>query len=492
MNGIAQFAQFFSTLVFFPLLVSAFGTGQYGVYVIALSVTSLALIFDFGIGASTVRFVAERLSLEDVTGFWRVVATATALLFLVGALASLVIAGIGVVAGSVFNVTPEQATLLRTLLFIGAAMQLWYWPTSVAAHVLNGLERYDLVARTSLLSTLGNVGAIGLVLLSDSGPVTLMALGAVVMVSASLINIVTLWFVGPEKGLAGLPSRPVAREIIASGTPVFMVSIAQFLNKEQVDRLVIGVAIGPTGVVMYEIAAKLSMLIGQIATLPISSVLPVASGAAARGDWDALRTLFMKGNRYITIAITPFVIVLAVVAGPFIQAWFGSGYENSISIAYLLIAAQLFFPPLLMGGPILTGAGRLGAWVPRAAFLALTNLILSVLLVGPLGPSGVALATLVASLLELPLFARFMLREMDVSFSDWFKTAWAGYAMLPIPAALVWVLVQGPLGDSLPGIGVAAALAVGAYWCGVYAILLSSEERRGLARRAKRLLAERA
>ncbi len=492
MNGVAQFAHLISTLVFFPLLVSAFGAAEYGVYIIALSVTSVALIFDFGIGASTVRLVAERLSLDDVSGFSRVVATAGALLLLVGALVALVIGGVAMAAGALFNVTPEQADLLRRLLFIGAAMQLWYWPTSVAAHVLNGLERYDLAARTSLFTTLGNVGAIALVLVSGAGPVALMLAGAVVMVASSFLNIATLWVVRPARSLAGLPSRPVAHEIVSSGIPVFMVSVAQLLNREKVDRLVIGIAIGPTAVVIYEIAAKLSMLIGQVAIVPTSALLPVVSGAAARGDDEALRALFVKGSRYITIAIVPLVVVLAAVTAPFIGMWFGEGFEGSIPVAYLLIAAQLFFPPLLVGDPILTGTGRLRVWVPRAFFLALTNLSLSIVLVGPLGPAGVALATLVSSLLELPLYAHLMLRETGVPLRDWLRTAWPAYGLLPLPAGVGWLLVQGPLGQSFPGIGVAAATAVLIYWLAAYALVFNPLERKRLGQRIRRLLTERA
>lgn len=486
MNGLAQFAQVFSTLIFFPLLVRAFGTAEYGVYVIAVSVASMTQMLDLGVGASTVRLVAQRLSSRDVTGFSRVVSSSAMLLALIGIAVAGLMFAVGYAAGWLFSVTEEQAVLLQTLLWVGAAMQVWYWPSSVAAHVLHGLERYDLAARTSVFSTLANVGSIGLVLYLDAGPVVLMALGALVMVAGSLLNIATLWAIGPTRRLVCPPSGVVAQEIIASGMPVFMNSVAQFLNREQVDRIVIGVALGPAVVAIYDVAAKLSMLIGQVAVLPTSAVLPVVARAVARGDDRALRALFLRGGRYITFAIVPLVVVLAVLAGPFIDVWFGAEFGESILVAQLLILGQLLYPPLLMGDPILTASGRLGSWIPRSYAIAAVNLGLSIALVRPLGPAGVACATLLSSLVELPLYARLMLRETGVTLSAWLRFTWAGYLPLPLTglaaAVMAWLLPPNFMGIAVSGI-----VALVLYAVCVWALVLSEGERASFLLRARSL-----
>jgi len=491
MNGVAQFAQILSTLVFFPLLVSSFGTGNYGVYVIALSVAGMARMFDFGIAASTVRMVANRMSVGDDAGFARVVSSSAVLLGLVGLGVGAVIVALGTVAGRIFNVTPEQAQLLTTLLYIAAAMEVWYWPTSIAAHVLNGLERHDLAARTSVLSTIANVGTIGIVLYTGAGPVRLMLLGAVVMVIASLANLITLRMLLASQRLVCLPGRAECREILSTGAPVFVNGVAQYFNREQVDRLVIGIAIGPSAVVLYEVAAKLSMLIGMVAVLPTSAVLPVVSRAVAEGGRSALRGLFLKGGRYITIAIAPLVIILAVLAAPFIDAWFGGEFAGSVPIAVLLILGQLLYPPLLIGDPILTGTGRLGAWVPMSILIALVNVGVSIALVGRLGPVGVALGTLIASLVELPLYSRLLLRETDVPLGLWVRTAWVGYLPLPVAGVVAACVSAVTVSLGLLGVAVAGACALAAYWLCVWLLVFSAAERERFFERLRRLLAAR-
>lgn len=486
MNALAQVASVFSTLVFFPLIVQAFGLGEYGVYVIATSAAGFVLMFDLGIGVSTVRLVASKLHAADLKGFAEITSTSLLLLTLLGVLFAGLVAGLAFVSSMVFNVTSEQADLLRRLLFIAAGTQLLWWPSSLAVHALNGLERYDLTARASVASTIASVAAIGVVLFTESGPVVLMALGAVVVGITGLVNLTALFRAKPAGRLFGVPRLAVAKEIVAGGVPVFAVSVAQFLNKEQIDRLVIAVFIGPAAVVVYEVAAKLSMLITQVAGLPTSALLPVVSGMVARRDAAGVRSLFLDGGRYVTLLVAPVVITLAALAGPFISVWFGGQMQSSTSIAHLLILTQLFFVPLLVGDPILTGTGRIKLWVRWAGVVALTNLGLSIILVRSMGPTGVALATMVASLVELPLFASLILRELDIPVREWFGSVWRAYALLPLPALLALGLARTALGSSLLGLLVCGGASLLAYWCFAWWWALAAEERATVLSRVHR------
>jgi len=485
MNGIAQFASLVSTLVFFPLLVRSFGVEEYGVYVIALSVTGTMGMFDLGIGASTVRLVARHASLSDDEGFARTVSSAVGLLAIMGVVVALVVAGMGLYVESIFKISAAQATLLRTLLFIGAGSQIWYWPATVASHVLGGLERYDIIARTSVMTTVANVLAIGIVLITGAGPIALMWLGVGTMVAGSLVNIAALRGLHAGMRLAHLPSRPVIKEILAGGFPIFVASIAQFLNREQMDRLVIGMFIGPAAVVVYQAASKLSSLVGQFTMLSTSAMLPVASGMVAREDSGALRELFIRGSRYVSLAVAPIAVTLLVLAGPFIQAWMGTGFEGSIIVAQLLILSQLFVPLYQVGDVVLIGKGRFSAWLPRGITLALLNLALSLVLVRPLGILGVALGTLVSGLLELPFYAPLILRETGASVREWLGPAARPYLLLSV-AVLVGLAAQSlGITASLFGVVLAGIAAVGAYWAAAYGLALSADEKAALVSRVR-------
>ena len=151
------------------------------------------------------------------------------------------------------------------------------------------------------------------------------------------------------------------------GIPIFAVGFTQFINREQTDRLVVAIILGPAAVAIYEVAAKLSMLVTQVIGLPISAILPVASRMAAKDDDDGLRNLFVRGSRYITLAVLPIIVALIVLAGPFIRSWFGPGFETSIQLARLLVLAQVFVPLYLIGDLVLMGKGRIALWVPSGS-----------------------------------------------------------------------------------------------------------------------------
>lgn len=486
MNGIAQVASVLSTLVFFPLLYRAFGADDFGIYIIASTVMGVAVMFDFGIGTSTVRHIAEKVALDDLPGYATIVSSAAALLAMLGLVAAAVVALVGVVSASLFNVTAQQAELLTTLLLIGALMQVWSWPAATAVHVLGGLERYDLVARTAVIATLGNVAAIGMVLWVGAGPLVLMLASAVVMVAGSLVNFATLWRVSPRRDIVA-PDRRAARSIVIGGLPIFAVGFTQFLNKEQTDRLVVAVVLGPASVALYEVAAKLSMLITQFTSLPVSAVLPLASGMAARGDRDALRDLFVKGSRYISLVVVPVAVTLIVLTGPFVNAWFGPGFDTSVAVARMLIAAQLFVPLYLIGDIILMATGRFSLWVRPGFVLAAANLVLSVVFVQSYGLVGVAFGTLLAGLLELPVYGRMILRETGATVREWLGAGLAAYALAPLAALVAFGMSATPLARSLVGLAVCGALAVGAYWLAAYAIALSDSERTLLRARLSRM-----
>ena len=487
MNGMAQAATILSTLVFFPLLYAAFGPGDFGVYIIASTVTGIAVMFDFGIGTSTVRHVAERIALRDLEGFSVVVSSTAALLAVLGVVVAVVVVVVGLSAGLLFNVTAEQEELLTRLLLIGGVMQLWSWPAATAVHVLGGLERYDLVARTSVLATLGNVMAIGLVLLMDAGPVQLMFASAAVMVAGSLMNFWSLWRVTPARRLVA-PEYATARELVRGGLPIFAVGFTQFLNKEQADRLVVAVVLGPTSVALYEIAAKMSTLITQVTALPVSAVLPLASGLSARRDTAALRDLFIKGSRYISMIVAPIAIILIVLAGPFVRAWFGPGFETSVIVAQMLIGAQLFVPLYLVGDIILMATGRFSLWVRPGLLLAMTNVVLSVVLVRYVGLVGVAFGTLLAGLLELPVYARIILPETGATARQWLGAALPAYALVPLAALVAYAAAQTSLSLSLGGVAVCGGLALAAYWLAAYVVVLTAGERTLLRARMARLV----
>jgi len=464
-NAVAQAATMLSTLVFLPLLVRSFGLPVYGVMALSTSVSGYAVLLDLGVSATLVRMVAERTARADHRGVSRAMFSATGIYFVLGATVALIMTVLGIFAGAVFRVTPAEADLLRTLLWIGAATQLLFWPTSAARDALAGLQRHDLTSGTALFVVIVDIAGTIYVLATHQGPVALLAIRAVEVVLAALLNAGLLLMVLPKAAHHLSASIEDVRAILRSGSSIFVLQIAQVMSRQQTDKVVLGIFLGPAAVALYEIAAKLNSLISTFIGLTVSAILPVAAELHAGERHGELRSLFLRGTKIVATLAAPLVTILIAIAAPFIAAWCGPGYEQAVPVAQILLLSQVLLPLYQLGDQILIGKDKFHLWVPGGVTMAAVNVVLSVVLVQTLGLVGVAIGTLSAVVLEFPWYAAVFSKEMDLPIGEWLrKTAWPMYPLLVVPAALGFLGGQTALGGSLLGLALVAAVAAAAYW----------------------------
>jgi len=357
-------------------------------------------------------------------------------------------------------------------------LQLWYWPASTARHALAGLQQYRFQATTASLSQILGAVATLVVLISGQGPLVLALANGAVMIAMSLADI---WYArrclrgsGRPNGLSFAAMRSLVRE----GLPIFGIQIADMVMKQQTDRLVVGVFLGAAAVALYEVAAKLSTLITQATGILVSATLPVASELNAQQRHASMNALFLRGSKYVVLLMSPLIVSATLLAGVFITAWLGPGFAASVPVARALMLAQFFVPLYVVGDSVLIGKKRFSKWLPFALTLAAANLVFSVVLVQRFGLIGVALGTLIACLLELPLYARLVLRELDISTADWLRTSTLpAYPLLVLPAAICVLALQVVGVHTIVGTVVTGSLALLAYWVVAYFLALSADER---------------
>jgi O-antigen/teichoic acid export membrane protein len=480
-NAGAQLVSVLTTFILLPILMRAFGVANYGLFLLAASVSAYAYLLDLGIGVVLIRRVSERVATgrkSDVPGL---LFSAATLYACIGVLAATLLVVAGRFAGVLFNVTPAQATLLEQLLWVGAALQLWYWPASTARHALAGLMQYGFQATTSAISSVGGALATVAVLVAGKGPLWLAIANGAVMIAVSLAD---MWFLRRRLRGTGRPRRlswSTMKSLVLEGLPIFGVQIADMIMKQQTDRLVVGVFLGAAAVSFYEVAAKLSQLISQASAIMVSAVLPLASSLNAQKRVESMRSLFLNGSKYITLVMSPLILSATMLAGPFITQWLGPKFAASVPVAQALMLAQFFVPLYVMGDSVLISRNRFSKWLPFSLFLAAANLVLSVVLVLNYGLIGVAVGTLIACLLELPLYARLVLRELELPAARWLRTATLpAYPLLLVPAALCGAALATPITTSLWGVVLAGTVSLAAYWALAYFVALSNEDRRRL------------
>lgn len=478
-NGVAQFAAMLSALVFMPFLVKGFGAENYGLYLLATSVSGYAGLLDLGIGASVTKFTAESSATSDSEKASTVVSSAVAFYTVVGVVVAAIMLLLALNSGQVFRVSADGARLLRNLFLAAVAWSLWSWPANTAVAVLAGYQRYTRSATASLIAVVGNIGVTIAVLATHQGPLALMLGNYAVWFCTGVLQI--LWArqaMRPATVAAKYVHLDGLRSMFGFAWAIFVLQVCTVIVYQQTDRLVLGVFLGAAAVALYEAAGKFQGLVSQITAFAVSAVMPVASQFDAQGRKDSLRSLFLRGSKYALALVNPIVIVLMVVAHPLLEVWLGARFASYALAAQILISHQLLTSGAAVGGSMLGGLGLVKRRVPYAVGIATLNLTLSLLLVRPLGILGVVLGTAIPYFIDYPFHIRILLKATDVTFAEWLRrTVLPTYPLLIVPLALSLWLRTTVLHTSIVGIAAIGAASVGAYWLAFLGLGLEPHER---------------
>jgi O-antigen/teichoic acid export membrane protein len=164
----------------------------------------------------------------------------------------------------------------------------------------------------------------------------------------------------------------------------------------------------------------------------------------------------------------PLCAALAGCAAVLLKAWMGPDYVAAAPVLQALLAGFAVSIFNHAGYSAMLGMRRIGGLLPRYYIpQAVLNLGLSLALVGPLGPLGVALGTAIPALALEYVFVRYLLRTVDLSGSAFFGSSvlpvlWPVVAFVPLALAYA---VMGPEWLGLVPLAAACGLAYAAlFW----------------------------
>ena len=318
---------------------------------------------------------------------------------------------------------------------------------SLIAGALNSLHRFAAAAATPILLNLCLIGAI--LWLTPYVPTAGHALAWGVAV-AGIVQFLWLSWAVLRAGLPlGLPaprlSAPVKRLLILMAPAAIGAGVVQI-------NLVIDIVLAsllPEGSVSYLFYAdRLNQLpIGVVGVAVGTALLPLLSRQVAKGDGAAAHH---SQNRAIEVAVLlalPAALALFVIADPVIAVLFERGAfgpAETQATAYALRAYVVGLPAYVLIKVLAPGFfARQDTRTPvKIAVAALVvNLVLNLILMGPMKHAGLALATAIAAWLNVGLLGWVLIRRGHLQADARLKRSLprAGLAALLMAAAL-WFL----------------------------------------------------
>jgi O-antigen/teichoic acid export membrane protein len=244
-------------------------------------------------------------------------------------------------------------------------------------------------------------------------------------------------------------------------------------------RPIIGLFRSPATVGLFEGPLRAhNLFYAFYGSLGVTALPNVSQLAAARDD-EGLRQLVLRGTRYSLAAAVPPCVALILLAGPLLEAWLGSGFEEGGTALALLVSYWLLWSGLAVNHQLLLGLGLAGDAARVMVGVGALTLGLSLALTPALGLEGPALAIAIAYTCGFPLMLRLTLARIRIGPRELARTtylpAWAVGAALALALVALRIALPSPAPLVLVALG---ALGVACAWIAYAAVVLRPEERR--------------
>ncbi|MFN2616581.1 MAG: lipopolysaccharide biosynthesis protein [Thermoleophilaceae bacterium] len=472
----SQVSGLLAMLALITVLARRLQVAEFGIYGVLSSLAGYLLVVqNAGAGAA----VRELAGATDAATRVRLYSNALVLYLLVGSVAGLVVALLGLLLSSGVELSADVARQARVGSLLLGAVTAVGWPLTLARDSLRARQLFVRLAGAEIVGILSYAGLV--IALSFAGA----SLSLLVAASGTLPVAV-----GLSALAAGRPSGggfTFARRELDRDSMRRLLGLAGYLSLTEAaaaavyaaDRAVLGLLRSAATVALFEGPIRIHNVLRSLNSAVIVTVLPAASRYRAEGDERRLRELLVRGLRYSLALLVPLAVTGMVLAGPVLDAWLGQRYREGGTALALLLSYWLAYGSSGVASALLVAAGRARSVARYAWVTAIASIALALALVPALGLEGVALATALPYLVVAPLLLRLVLEVVPVGASLIMRESFLPAYLLgaALAAALGLVRAVVPL-DSLPAVLAAAAGGPLAYWVAYYALWLRPAERR--------------
>lgn len=363
-----------------PFTVRLLGSEAYGVVVLITVVSSYLSFADLGMGVASTKFGAEAYGEGNREKEGEVVRTA-ALVALMGSL---------IVAISMFVLSPLLAIELnvpekfQAAASIGLKIASATFVLSVLATVVNtpmlARLRMDWNSISTTIPKILLIGLTPIVLYFGGGIVGVASTGFFVAVIGIAITLLLSGRLLPELYRLSI-NRTLLRPMLKLGLS-WVVAVVAAVLLVNFDKLVLARMTSVRSLAYYSVAFTFAGATTLFSSAMAQSLVPAFSRLLPEEKKHEFDNLFVRGVRLNLVCLLPGLMVLVVIARPFLTLWAGEefGAESTIPF-YILVFGSLFSVLAYVPNAALVARGRTDAlakayWI-ELFFFAVAVLVLT-------------------------------------------------------------------------------------------------------------------
>lgn len=434
-------------LIYTPIMLRILGSVEYGIYNLSGSIVLYLNLLTLGFGASYIRFYSRYKSKNDDNGIKKMNG-----LYLITFIAMGIVALIvgGVLAKNInifYNDTYtsqniETARWLMILLTINLAIS---FPASVFTSYITSQEKFVFEKTINIGNTILSPCLSIVALYLGYGSIGIVLVTTIISILVDSCNVIyCLKKLNMQFSFKNL-SKSLLKEIAVFSSFIALNQIIDQINW-QTDKVILGKMVNSTAVAIYAVGSKINTMYISLSTAISSVFTPkihkIVNEKKSNMD-DELTELFIKVGRVqyfvLMLVLTGFIFF----GKYFISKWAGEGYKLSYYVALLLICPVTV--PLCQ---------NIGIEIQRAknkhqfrsivyAFMAILNVIISIILCRYYSVIGVALGTtislIVANLIIMNIYYQ---KKIGINVIKFWKSIFMTIPSLIIPCIAGTLLMK--------------------------------------------------
>jgi O-antigen/teichoic acid export membrane protein len=357
-------------------------------------------LLDLGLGAGITQYLTRHLAARDDDSLNKTASSGFVALTCCGFLVFIISIALALNVSEFFNI-PQSSTQEAALVIVisGAAVAMQFALMTYSA-VFTAVQRFDLSNGIGIATRLLSAIATVLCLKLGYGLVGL----SLAVAGTNLIDYLLRWRVSARL----VPSMKVSFKLATrqklgqlSTFGLWNMAIAGSIHLiSYTDAVVIAVFMPISAVAPFAIAASLRTYFEEIFRRVGYVFFPAATDLDAKGDRRGLRDLYLVSSKFMFLGSILCGSIAIFWAPDFFLLWLGAayaeptGYPSVATLFYLLALGSIISVAQRIGYQVLMGTRQVDVLAALFAAEAVSNVLLSIVLVPNYGLIGVALGTL--------------------------------------------------------------------------------------------------
>ena len=378
-----------------PMLVHGLGESEYGAYQMTAALIGYVSVLDFGLHSSITRFVSKYQANKDERGQQNFIGVSLILFFIIAAMI-LVIGGIlyinvpNIYRGSA---TEKEIRIIQQLLIVLIINLAISMPGAVFESIAVAYEKFVFVKLSTTVKMLLRFTAILLLGVWHYNALTVVLIDFTLNTLLITAHMVYCFTVLHVKIKIHDCSLKFVKSIFTFSIFVFIAGITDQINWKA-DTTILGILLGTSAVTFYSVAGNLVGYYKSFSGAISGIFLPKAVKMVAKGKSNKeLTDLMIKIGRIQLMVISVILVGFITLGREFISLWMGPEFVDAY-IWFLIMAIPLVVPMTQSIGINIIEAKNMHQF--RALvyfFIALANILLTVILVKIFGTIGAPIGT---------------------------------------------------------------------------------------------------